>query len=70
MKWQRGGSADYSHCFHISLAWSLTEPSPDERDQIANIKLRELSDLSVYFDCVKAKIGNNITSMPLACLLG
>ncbi|KAE8322799.1 U6 snRNA phosphodiesterase Usb1 [Aspergillus sergii] len=70
VQWQRGGSADYSLCFHISLAWSLTEPSPDERDQIANIKLRELSDLSVYFDCVKAKIGNNITSMPLASLLG
>ncbi|KAE8140979.1 U6 snRNA phosphodiesterase Usb1 [Aspergillus pseudotamarii] len=70
MQWQRGGFEDYSHCFHISLAWSLTEPSPDERDQIAKIELRELSDLRVYFDRVKAKIGNHITSIPLASLLG
>lgn len=70
MQWQRSGFEDYSHCFHISLAWSLTEPSPDERDEIANIELRELSDLRIYFDRVKAKIGNNITSMPLVSLLG
>ncbi|KAB8238494.1 HVSL domain-containing protein [Aspergillus alliaceus] len=56
---------DYSHCFHISLAWSLTEPSADERNQIANMVLQDLCGLSVRFDCVKAKIGNNITSIPL-----
>ncbi|KNG82277.1 hypothetical protein ANOM_010105 [Aspergillus nomiae NRRL 13137] len=70
MQWQQGDSTDYSHCFHISLAWSLTEPSPDERDEIAKIELRGLRELSVCFDCVKVKIGNNITSMPLASLLG
>ncbi|KAE8382206.1 U6 snRNA phosphodiesterase Usb1 [Aspergillus bertholletiae] len=70
IQWLRCSSTDYSNFFHISLAWSLTEPSPDEKDQIASIELRELSNLSVSFDCVKAKLGNNITSMPLASLLG
>ncbi|KAB8077884.1 U6 snRNA phosphodiesterase Usb1 [Aspergillus leporis] len=61
----RTESTDYSRCFHISVAWSLAEPSPDTRSRIANIDLRKLGDLSIRFDCVKAKIGNNITSIPL-----
>lgn len=57
---------DYSECFHISIAWSLTEPSPEQKEQIARLDLHNLDSLSISFDCVKAKIGNNITSIPLS----
>ncbi|KAE8153739.1 U6 snRNA phosphodiesterase Usb1 [Aspergillus avenaceus] len=70
MQWQQGATPhtpkDYSHCFHISVAWTLAEPSPEEREQISNLDLREINGLAVGFDCVKAKIGNNITSIPLS----
>lgn len=56
---------DYSHCFHISIAWSLTEPSTNDNERLASIELQGLEGLRVRFDCVKAKIGNNICSIPL-----
>ena len=59
-------SGDYSRCFHISLAWSLTEPSLEARKRIASMDLRSLGDLDIRFDCVKAKIGNQISSIPLS----
>lgn len=58
-------TGDYSHCFHISLAWSLTEPSLDDKERLARIDLGGLQGSEVCFDCVKAKVGNNITSIPL-----
>ncbi|KAG2415617.1 hypothetical protein HFD88_006808 [Aspergillus terreus] len=58
--------ADYSDCFHISIAWSLTEPSAEDTERLANLDLQNLSGLRIGFDCVKAKIGNNITSIPLS----
>ncbi|KAL4888168.1 U6 snRNA phosphodiesterase Usb1 [Aspergillus ambiguus] len=57
---------DYSACFHISIAWSLTEPSTEDIERIAKLDLRDISSLRIGFDCVKAKIGNNITSIPLS----
>lgn len=57
---------DHSHCFHISLAWSLTEPTPDVKDRTARMDLRRLGDLAVHFDSVKAKIGNTVSSIPLS----
>ncbi|OQE36744.1 hypothetical protein PENCOP_c011G08662 [Penicillium coprophilum] len=56
---------DFSGCFHISLAWSLSEPSPKERERIAGIDLRVLREIQVGFDSVKAKIGNIVGSIPL-----
>lgn len=56
---------DYSDCFHISVAWSLSEPSTSDQAVISNIDLGKLKELKVRFDCVKAKIGNNVTSIPL-----
>ncbi|PYH92935.1 hypothetical protein BO71DRAFT_400098 [Aspergillus ellipticus CBS 707.79] len=56
---------DYSHCFHVSLAWSLTDPSSRERGQIARIHLRKVHELRIRFGCVKVKIGNHISSIPL-----
>lgn len=60
------GAGDYSHCFHISLAWSLAEPSGDDQARLAAIDLRESMEFMVRFDCVKAKIGNNIASIHLS----
>ena len=57
---------DYSHCFHISLAWSLTNPSPTAKERAATIDLQNLRGLTVHFNSVKAKIGNNVSSIPLA----
>ena len=57
---------DYSHCFHISLAWTLSEPSPCAKERTARIDLRRLTELSIHFNSVKAKIGNNVTSIPLS----
>ncbi|BCR90717.1 HVSL domain-containing protein [Aspergillus chevalieri] len=62
---QQNGADDHSHCFHISIAWALTEPSTVDREQVASIDLKGLKGLRVRFDCVKAKIGNNISSIPL-----
>ncbi|KAJ5371940.1 hypothetical protein N7517_003946 [Penicillium concentricum] len=58
-------SEDFSGCFHISLAWSLSEPSPKERERVAGIDLRALREIQVGFDSVKAKIGNIVGSIPL-----
>lgn len=58
-------AADYTGCFHISIAWSLTEPSTDERESMKGIDIQELTALMINFDCVKAKIGNNVSSIPL-----
>lgn len=57
--------ADYSHCFHISLAWSLTGLSSAERELIGGVDLRKVRELAVRFDCVKVKIGNHVSSIPL-----
>ncbi|KAF4769220.1 hypothetical protein HAV15_008473 [Penicillium sp. str.  len=56
---------DFSGCFHISLAWSLSEPSLKERERVAGVDLRALHEMRVGFDSVKAKIGNIVSSIPL-----
>lgn len=58
-------TADYTGCFHISIAWSLTEPFTDEKERMKSIDIRDLTALKIDFDCVKAKIGNNISSILL-----
>lgn len=56
---------NFSGCFHISLAWSLSEPSLKERERVAGVDLRALHGIQVGFDSVKAKIGNIVSSIPL-----
>lgn len=56
---------DYSDCFHISLAWSLTEPTVNDEKRVAGIDLRAAKDLYVKFDSVKAKIGNHVENICL-----
>jgi hypothetical protein len=57
--------ADYSDCFHISIAWSLSGPDEGEAERVAAIDLKSLQGLEVRFDSVKAKIGNHVESIPL-----
>lgn len=57
-------SPDYSDCFHISLAWSLREPSHKECERVEATDLKALRGLRVRFDSVKAKIGNHVESIP------
>lgn len=61
-----GPLEDYSHCFHISLAWTLTQPSSIAKERVANIDLQKVKGFTVHFDSVKAKIGNNVSSIPLS----
>lgn len=56
---------DYSDCFHISIAWSLDEPTVGDAERVAAIDLKPAQDLEVRFDSVKAKIGNHVESIPL-----
>ncbi|KAJ5256665.1 hypothetical protein N7478_012769 [Penicillium angulare] len=56
---------DYSANFHISIAWMLTEPRIEDTQHLTTIDLDPLQDLCVQFDCLKVKIGNNVTSIPL-----
>lgn len=55
--------ADCTDAFHISLAWSLQTQALNSGDTVT--RPRETKNLSVDFDCVKVKIGNTITSLPL-----
>jgi hypothetical protein len=59
-------SKDYTEYFHVSVAWSLQEPSVRDRDKLESIALQRLATLKIYFDSVKAKIGNHVSSIPLA----
>ncbi|RMJ24089.1 hypothetical protein PHISP_05047 [Aspergillus sp. HF37] len=62
----KGSDGDCSHCFHISLAWTLSEPSQAAKERIAQIDLRKLREFSILFSSVKAKIGNNVSNIPLS----
>ncbi|KAJ5766266.1 uncharacterized protein N7511_003882 [Penicillium nucicola] len=56
-------SEDYSDCFHISLAWSLSGPSESDRQRVASIDLKALQARTIAFDSVKAKMGNNVDDL-------
>lgn len=56
---------DYSNCFHISLAWSLSGPSEKDCARVAGMDLNALRECKIAFDSVKAKMGNNVVSIPL-----
>jgi hypothetical protein len=58
-------AVDYSHCFHISIAWCLNEPSPQDKQRVADVDLRPLDTLKISFSSVKVKIGNTILNVPL-----
>ncbi|KAL1954709.1 hypothetical protein VTO42DRAFT_813 [Malbranchea cinnamomea] len=56
---------DFSHCFHISIAWSLAEPDLKDEARLKSMDLSVLRDIVVHFDSVKVKIGNQILNIGL-----
>ncbi|KKK19956.1 hypothetical protein AOCH_003142 [Aspergillus ochraceoroseus] len=42
---------DYTDSFHISVGWSLTEPSAEEKASMENIDLSKVNELKIRFDC-------------------
>lgn len=58
-------AGDYSDCFHVSLAWSLVEPSKKDEERVRGLDLGDVKSMRVGFDSVKAKIGNHVESVVL-----
>lgn len=58
--------SNYSTCFHISLAWSLQEPSHEERNKIAFLDSPKLRRMPINFDVVKTRIGNTVSNIQLS----
>jgi len=61
---------DCSPFFHISLAWSLSEPSDrnigcSRPPEVINAIKQNMASLSIRFDSVKVKIGNAVSVIPL-----
>lgn len=61
-------ATDFTSCFHISLAWSLTGPALEEKQRVSGIAVDEMKSLEIRFDSVKAKIGNVVHSLNLESL--
>lgn len=57
--------ADYSDYFHISIAWSLTEPSQEDKQRVASVELGKVKEIEVPFNSVKLKIGNSVHNLEL-----
>ena len=59
---------DATDALHISLAWTLQNPSKDLlelTDTVAKDHLRLLKEIEVGVNEIKCKVGNIVTSMPL-----
>lgn len=56
---------DFSQSFHISIAWRLTEPTIEEKEYLESMELGGLQDITVRFDSIKIKIGNQIIGVEL-----
>lgn len=59
---------DYSSShFHISIGWALNRPKIKQQNNQTDEELLHLGDkISISVASVKAKIGNNISTIPLA----
>lgn len=55
---------DFSQFFHISIAWSVTNPKSQDILAVKDFT-PQAHGLDVHFDSVKVKIGNSISSIPL-----
>lgn len=52
-------------CFHISIAWTLSEPSEEARIVSRELLEPGLREAEITFDTVKVKIGNVVHDLPL-----
>ncbi|PBP22459.1 hypothetical protein BUE80_DR006667 [Diplocarpon rosae] len=59
---------DATAAFHISLAWTLEQPSRELLELTKTIPrnhLRDMKQIQVQIEEIKCKVGNNVTSMSL-----
>ncbi|KAI5296771.1 hypothetical protein KEM56_005349 [Ascosphaera pollenicola] len=59
-------TVDHTNHFHISIAWTLQEPSAKGKERLSAIDLRRIKEMAIYFDCMKARIGNNVVTLPFS----
>ncbi|ORY54549.1 U6 snRNA phosphodiesterase Usb1 [Pseudomassariella vexata] len=69
----RESGADVGDAFHVSIAWSFSEPTAELRqlteDIFSEVKYREgLGEARIRVDGIKAKIGNVVTHLNLLWL--
>ena len=57
---------DLSSCFHISIAWTLDEPSASMQQSLEDLVGDEHFHLKLDVDAIKTKIGNAVTNTQLA----
>ncbi len=62
---QNPASEDMSSNFHISIAWTLHPPSQSMLEQIQHLN-HDFPALQIPIQTIKAKIGNTVSSIPLA----
>ena len=56
---------DASASFHVSIGWTLTTPSDSLSKKLKHAS-HDFQGMKISIDSVKVKIGNSITSIPLA----
>lgn len=59
---------DLSAAFHISIAWTLTEPSLELVEltkSMTHNQFDRIKKIEISVEEIKAKVGNFVTSMPL-----
>jgi hypothetical protein len=57
---------DFSECFHISIAWNLTEPDTEWTTLVRTIDARKyIQAPEAAFDAVKVRIGNAVQTITL-----
>ena len=60
-----GNYVDASTSFHVSIGWTLTTPSDSSSKKLKHAS-HDFQAMKISVDSVKVKIGNSITSIPLA----
>lgn len=57
---------DFSDSFHVSIGWCLERPSDEMLESVETVGEGDVRALSVHVQAIKAKVGNVVTSFPLA----
>lgn len=57
---------DTSGAFHISIAWTLRQPTYADQEVINTRAARDLAEMTIEFSSVKIKIGNVVTDVQLS----
>lgn len=59
---------DLSTAFHVSIAWTLTAPSEEVVEWTKSVsadKFGKIKQIQISIEEIKAKVGNNVTSISL-----